>query len=181
MENDSYRVYQNDVTLTYSGTDTVTTDWVEIDWGGLPNDVSITGYESDFGIYESLDNCNVRMVIENVNGQTQSNTLNYDWNSVWYEDKPTKFRFEIEGKDSYASGSVSILFFYICMYFSYTDRKPNITVLSQDTSKISSKTGFDRCTAVFRSDEKLQSWEARADGSERPPGYPVSAWDRCRA
>lgn len=173
MINDDYRTYQNDATLTYSGTDTVYTDWIAIDWNGLPSDVSITGYESNFGIYDNIDNCNVRLTVEFADGQTQSNTLNYDWNSVWYEYKPLKYRLEIDGKNSESTGSVTLMFFYFCMYFTYYARKPNIEVLSQDRIKISSKSGCDKCIAVFRSDERLTQWEARATLEGQEVGHGV--------
>ena len=45
---------------------------------------------------------------------------------------------------------------------------PIITIQSQDVTKISSVTGYDRCTVTFTSDQALTYWEARATTTQTP-------------
>lgn len=45
---------------------------------------------------------------------------------------------------------------------------PVITILSQDVTKISSVSGYDRCTVTFTSDQALTYWEARATTTQTP-------------
>ena len=45
---------------------------------------------------------------------------------------------------------------------------PIITIQSQDVTKISSITGYDRCTVTFTSDQALTYWEARATTTQTP-------------
>ena len=45
---------------------------------------------------------------------------------------------------------------------------PVITILSQDVTKISGVTGYDRCTVTFTSDQALTYWEARATTTQTP-------------
>ena len=45
---------------------------------------------------------------------------------------------------------------------------PVITIVSQDVTKISSITGYDRCTVTFTSDQALTYWEARATTTQTP-------------
>ena len=45
---------------------------------------------------------------------------------------------------------------------------PVITILSQDVTKISNITGYDRCTVTFTSDQALTYWEARATTTQTP-------------
>ena len=43
-----------------------------------------------------------------------------------------------------------------------TANPPVITIVSQDVTKISGVSGYDRCTVTFTSDQALSYWEARA-------------------
>ena len=45
---------------------------------------------------------------------------------------------------------------------------PIITIQSQDVTKISGVTGYDRCTVTFTSDQALTYWEARATTTQTP-------------
>ena len=45
---------------------------------------------------------------------------------------------------------------------------PIITIQSQDVTKISGVTGYDRCTVAFTSDQALTYWEARATTTQTP-------------
>ena len=49
-----------------------------------------------------------------------------------------------------------------------TANPPVITIVSQDVTKISSITGYDRCTVTFTSDQALTYWEARATTTQTP-------------
>ena len=45
---------------------------------------------------------------------------------------------------------------------------PVITIVSQDVTKISGVSGYDRCTVTFTSDQALTYWEARATTTQTP-------------
>ena len=45
---------------------------------------------------------------------------------------------------------------------------PVITIVSQDVTKISGVSGYDRCTVTFTSDQALSYWEARATTTQTP-------------
>lgn len=45
---------------------------------------------------------------------------------------------------------------------------PVITIQSQDVTKISRVTGYDKCTVTFTSDQALSYWEARATTTQTP-------------
>lgn len=53
--------------------------------------------------------------------------------------------------------------------------KPVITITSVSMSKISRQAGENDCVAKFKSDQKLISWEARADGSGLGQGLLVGS------
>ena len=49
-----------------------------------------------------------------------------------------------------------------------TANPPVITIVSQDVTKISGVSGYDRCTVTFTSDQALSYWEARATTTQTP-------------
>ena len=49
-----------------------------------------------------------------------------------------------------------------------TTDPPVITIVSQDVTKISGVSGYDRCTVTFTSDQALSYWEARATTTQTP-------------
>ena len=49
-----------------------------------------------------------------------------------------------------------------------TANPPVITIVSQDVTKISGVSGYDRCTVSFKADQELTYWEARATTTQTP-------------
>lgn len=70
----------------------------------------------------------------------------------------------VQGKSSFSYGSLSISNIVYSITYSYEEKAnpPVITIQSQDRSKISSVSGYDRCTVAFTADQALSYWEARA-------------------
>lgn len=170
---DDFYSEQPDIILQFNGTTTVSTEWIVIDWSGIPTDVSIRGYEIDFENTESTGNYTARVICSNMDSYTREKTVVTNWNSFWYSTKPTHYKFEVEGLTDTDSGSLVIKYLSLRFYYDYENRKPSIEVLSQDKNKISSINGYDRCTVAFRSDETLSQWEARATLSGITPAHGV--------
>ena len=76
-----------------------------------------------------------------------------------------------KGSGRYNFGSVSISDITYSVTYQYDEGisdPPIITIQSQDVTKISSVTGYDRCTVTFTSDQALSYWEARATTTQTP-------------
>lgn len=170
---DYFAIYFDDVTLDYNGTDTVVSEWFEIDYSKAPTQDIEYGYEADFGCYSNLDSQNAYIRTVGENGEIQEDQISYDWNSIWYNFKPVRFRFETAGTSESASGTVIIEFLYIAKYIEYdeTTRIPVITINHQDRKKISKVIGHDVCNATFYSDIHLSQWEARATTPGQAVGH----------
>ncbi len=175
MHTDFFAIYFDDVTLVCNGTETVVSEWFEIDYSKAPTQDIEYGYEVDFGCYSNLDGQNSYIRAIGENGEIQENEINYDWNSFWYNFKPVRFRFETTGTSESASGEVTFELLHIAKYIEYdeTTRAPIITIEHQDKNKISSILGHDVCNATFYSDIHLLQWEARATPQGQTTGQGV--------
>ena len=63
---------------------------------------------------------------------------------------------------SYGILSASNIVYSVTYQYEEKADPPIITIQSQDRSKISSVSGYDRCTVAFTADQALSYWEARA-------------------
>lgn len=88
----------------------------------------------------------------------------------------TSVQVSAKGANKNSTGTLSINSMTYTINYQYDDgvvEPPVITVQSQDKNKISSVSGYDRCTVVFVADQDLSYWEARATTSSQTPGHGI--------
>lgn len=80
-----------------------------------------------------------------------------------------------KGKNVFSYGTLSASNIIYSITYQYEEKAnpPVITIQSQDRSKISSVSGYDRCTVEFIADQALSYWEARATTSSQSPSHGV--------
>ena len=105
-----------------------------------------------------------------INKKQSANATNYTADVTSYISDLTSV--EVTAHNTNWSGNTFVLY-ELWIDVDYTESviiadPPIITIQSQDVTKISSITGYDRCTVTFTSDQALTSWEARATTTQTP-------------
>lgn len=105
-----------------------------------------------------------------INSKQSSSATNYTADVTSYISDLTSV--EVTAYNSNWSGNTFVLY-ELWIDVDYTEPAiitdpPVITILSQDRTKISGVTGYDRCTVAFTSDQALTYWEARATTTQTP-------------
>lgn len=88
----------------------------------------------------------------------------------------TSVQISAKGANKNSTGTLSINSMTYTINYQYDDgviEPPVITIQSQDKNKISSVSGYDRCTVVFVTDQDLSYWEARATTPSQTPGHGI--------
>ena len=105
-----------------------------------------------------------------IDKKQSTNATNYTADVTSYISDLTSV--EVTAYNSNWSGNTFVLY-ELWIDVDYTESviiadPPIITIQSQDVTKISSVTGYDRCTVTFTSDQALTYWEARATTTQTP-------------
>ena len=105
-----------------------------------------------------------------INKKQSTNATNYTADVTSYISDLTSV--EVTAHNTNWSGNTFVLY-EVWIDVDYTESviiadPPIITIQSQDVTKISSVTGYDRCTVTFTSDQELTYWEARATTTQTP-------------
>ena len=105
-----------------------------------------------------------------INKKQSSNATNYTADVTSYISDLTSV--EVTAHNTNWSGNTFVLY-ELWIDVDYTESviiadPPIITIQSQDVTKISSVTGYDRCTVSFTANVELSYWEARATTTQTP-------------
>ena len=105
-----------------------------------------------------------------INKKQSTNATNYTADVTSYISDLTSV--EVTAHNTNWSGNTFILY-ELWIDVDYTESviiadPPVITIVSQDVTKISGVSGYDRCTVTFTSDQALSYWEARATTTQTP-------------
>ena len=105
-----------------------------------------------------------------INKKQSANATNYTADVTSYISDLTSV--EVTAHNTNWSGNTFILY-ELWIDVDYTEPvivadPPVITIVSQDVTKISGVSGYDRCTVTFTSDQALSYWEARATTTQTP-------------
>ena len=137
-------------------------------WGGLnimiPSEWA--GKTMEFGFSNITDNTLV--IIQDLSTGTLLLTLSiYNLSGEYtFPDNVSSIKIAITGGDI-----TTIWVTDLYAKLKNTSPAPIITIVSQDKTKISGISGYDRCTVTFTADQALSYWEARATTSSQVPSH----------
>lgn len=165
---------------TGSSTSKGSFDPLQLSWGStmfgditwpiptIPDGATITGTTLTATLKHSMTRGSAKTTI---NGTTysESGPLSFDLGTT----TQTSLSVTTKGNNIFARGTVSISDIVYTVNYQYDDSStiadpPIITIVSQDRTKISGVTGYDRCTVLFTANVELSYWEARATTTQTP-------------